>query len=162
MFLIKLVDSVLIILVCSYIGINKSRYFTFRVNNLRNLKSSFNMFKTKLMFTYEPIQEVFHDISKTIYADKDNIFKSYIENLKNDNYEDSWNLSVAENSYGFTKEDIGIINGFGNLLGKTDLNGQLNEVELAEQFLDKQIIDAEEERKKNNKLYKSLGIIIFI
>lgn len=162
MFFIKFIDSVLIITVCAYIGINKAKSFSLRVSKLRNLKSSFNMFKTKLEFTYDPIKEIFSEISKLIYDEKDNIFKSYIYNLDNDNYEDAWTLAVAENSFGFSKEDIQIITGFGKLLGKTDLKGQMNEVELADEFLDKQIFDAEEERKKNDKLYKSLGIIVGI
>lgn len=162
MFFIKFVDIVLIVFVSAYIGINKANIFTLRVNKLRNLKSSFNIFKTKLEFTYEPIQDIFLQISKLVYENKNNIFKSYVSNIENDNYEDAWNLALAENSFGFTKEDIEIINEFGNLLGKTDLNGQINEIELAKEFLDKQIVDAEENRKKNDKLYKSLGIIIGI
>jgi len=39
------------------------------------------------------------------------------------------------------------------------LNGQLSEIELMEKFIDKQIEIAEEAQKKNEKLYKSLGII---
>lgn len=37
--------------------------------------------------------------------------------------------------------------------------GQLSEIELISKFIDEQIIKAEEEQKKNEKLYKSLGII---
>ena len=162
MFFIKFIDIVLIIIVCAYIGINKAKTFSLRVNKLRNLKSSFNIFKTKLEFTYEPIKEIFDSISHLIYDEKNNIFKSYISNLENDNYEDAWTLAVAENSYGFSKEDIDIVTSFGKLLGKTDLKGQMNEIELADEFLDKQIIEAEEIRKKNDKLYKSLGVIIGI
>ncbi len=38
-------------------------------------------------------------------------------------------------------------------------NGQLSEIELIERFIDEQIQNAEEEQKKNEKLYKSLGVI---
>lgn len=162
MFYIKFFDIILIIVISAYIGISKARTFSIRVLKLRNLKSSFNMFKSKLEFTYEPIKCIFEEISKIVYSDDNNIFKSYIENMKNGNFENAWNLAVAENSYSLTSEDIKIISGFGNLLGKTDLKGQLNEIELANEFLDKQILDAEESRKKNDKLYKSLGVIIGI
>ena len=162
MFYIKVFDIVLIIIVCSYIGINKAKRFSIRVTKLRDLKSGFNIFKTKLEFTYEPIKEIFSEISKIVYSENNNIFKSYVSNLENDNFEDAWNLAVAENSLEYTKEDIEIINGFGKLLGKTDIKGQINEIEIADKFLDKQILEAEEIRKKNDKLYKSLGIIIGI
>lgn len=162
MYIIKFLNCILIIGVCTYIGINKANYFDLRVTKLRNLKSGFNIFKTKLEFSYEPIKESFLEISKLVYKEKNNIFKSYVTNLEKDNYEDAWELSVAENSYGFSKDDIVLINGFGKLLGKTDLKGQLNEIDLADEFLNKQIFDAEENKKKNDKLYKSLGIILGI
>ena len=43
--------------------------------------------------------------------------------------------------------------------GKTDLQGQLNEINLHISFLDKQIVLAEEECKKNEKMYRTLGTI---
>lgn len=158
MIYIKFLNIVLIVLVSAYIGINKAKIYSIRVWKLKDLKHGFNIFKTKLEFTYEPVSEIFKEISELVYSDKDNIFKSYVDNMKED-FENSWNLAVAENSFSLTKEDIQVISSFGNLLGKTDLNGQLNEVELANNFLDKQILDAEESRKKNDKLYKSLGVI---
>lgn len=162
MLYLKILNMISIICICSYIGIDKSKTFSTRVFKLRNLKNSFNIFKTKLEFTYEPIKEIFTEISEIVYKNKNNIFKSYVENMKNGNFEDAWTLAVAENSFSLSKDDIKIISSFGNLLGKTDLKGQINEIELANNFLDKQIIEAEEIRKKNDKLYKSLGIIIGI
>ena len=46
------------------------------------------------------------------------------------------------------------------MLGKTDLEGQVTQINLTCEFLDKQIEKAEEERKKNEKLYKTLGTVI--
>lgn len=162
MLYLKILNMISIILICSYIGIDKAKTFSIRVFKLRNLKNSFNIFKTKLEFTYEPIKEIFTEISEIVYKNKNNIFKSYVENMRNGKFEKAWNLAVVENSFSLSKEDIKIISNFGNLLGKTDLKGQITEIELANNFLDKQIIEAEEIRKKNDKLYKSLGIIIGI
>lgn len=162
MLYLKILNMISIIFICSYIGIDKAKTFSTRVFKLRNLKNSFNIFKTKLEFTYEPIKEIFTEISEIVYKNKSNMFKSYIENMKKGEFEEAWNLAVAENSFSLSKDDIKIISNFGNLLGKTDLKGQINEIELANSFLDKQIVEAEEIRKKNDKLYKSLGIIIGI
>ena len=38
-------------------------------------------------------------------------------------------------------------------------NGQISEIELISKFIEGQIELAEEEQRKNTKLYKSLGII---
>ena len=40
------------------------------------------------------------------------------------------------------------------------LIGQLSEIGLVENFISDQIAIAEEEQRKNEKLYKSLGIIV--
>lgn len=46
-----------------------------------------------------------------------------------------------------------------NYCGKTDKKGQISEIEIAISFIEKQIEKAEDEKNKNSKLYKSLGII---
>ena len=57
------------------------------------------------------------------------------------------------------KEDIDIIRNLGRLLGKTDIEGQISEIKLVNNFLDIQIKDAEEEKNKNEKMYRTLGIV---
>ena len=44
--------------------------------------------------------------------------------------------------------------------GQTDVEGQVSQIEVTKSFIDMQIDKAEEERKKNEKLYKTLGIIV--
>ena len=46
------------------------------------------------------------------------------------------------------------------MLGKTDVEGQMNEIKQVEILLSKQIEEAELEEKKNSKMYKSLGTIV--
>ena len=59
-----------------------------------------------------------------------------------------------------TNEDKIVLNNLGKMLGKTDLNGQLNQIEMTEDFLNEQIIKAEKEMNKNEKLYKTLGMLL--
>ena len=44
------------------------------------------------------------------------------------------------------------------MLGKTDKNGQISEIDLCTELIDKQIKDAEKILLKNEKLYKTLGV----
>ena len=46
------------------------------------------------------------------------------------------------------------------LLGMTDVEGQISQIDITENFLNNQIQNAEMERQKNEKLYKKLGITI--
>lgn len=52
-----------------------------------------------------------------------------------------------------------MIKTIGKLLGKTDIEGQLSEISLGLDLIGKQIKDAEYERNKNSKLYKTMGVI---
>ena len=58
------------------------------------------------------------------------------------------------------KADIDIIKGLGRMLGKTDLSGQISEIKLVNNFIDAQIEDAKQEKDKNYKMYKTLGIVV--
>ena len=99
--------------------------------------------------TSDDIVNNFFDISRLIYEDEENIFKNFIEN-------NDWNLSV-DNYNSFTNEDKEVAKGLGKMLGKLDKSGQLNEINLVDNFLDKQIENALEIKQKNGKLYKVLG-----
>lgn len=46
--------------------------------------------------------------------------------------------------------------------GKTDVEGQVAQIETTKSFIDVQINKAEEERNKNEKMYKTLGTVIGI
>ena len=46
------------------------------------------------------------------------------------------------------------------MLGKSDLDGQISQIDITLNFLDKQIEEAEIEKSKNERLYKKLGTIM--
>ena len=48
--------------------------------------------------------------------------------------------------------------GFGEKLGKTDLEGQLSHIELYRALFQKQIKEAEDDAQKKSRLYRTLGI----
>ena len=64
MLIIKMIIYSSIFLTCSIIGILKSRKYVYRVNELREFKNALNIFKSKVNFTYEPIPEIFDQISE--------------------------------------------------------------------------------------------------
>ena len=72
----------------------------------------------------------------------------------------AWEEALEESNTNMTKEDIEVLKNLSNLLGKVDIEGQVNEVELVENFLDTQIELAQEEKQRYVKMYKTLGITI--
>lgn len=147
----------IIITISSYLGILKAKTYENRVKELNKFQNALLMFKSKIEFTYEPIKSIFEEISKVIYKNEENIFlnSSYAEkSLTN-----TWNDSIYKLKNDFNDEDKEIIRMFGKLLGKTDIVGQVNEIELTMKLIEKQIEKAEDEKKRNSKLYKTMGVI---
>ena len=80
--------------------------------------------------------------------------------MENESAGVAWEKAVDESNNNFTKEDKDIIKGLAKMLGKTDIDGQVSEIRLTNKFLEVQIKDAENEKNKNEKLYKTLGATV--
>lgn len=152
----------LIFIITAMIGNIFSKKYRNRVNELKSFKEAFNILESKIRFTYEPIGDIFEEISILFESNKiSSIFLDAKKYMKTLDFKSSWDKSIDNNRkcFDLTNEDISTIKKLGNMLGKTDIQGQLNEIKLNMNFLDIQIAYAEEERKKNEKMYKTLGTI---
>lgn len=149
-----------IFLTCSVIGIVKSQKYIYRVNELKEFKNALNMFKTKIKFTYEPIPEIFDQISKTINSDIGAIFRIASYNMKYCTAGDAWIKAVDSDILNISFEDKNILKDLSKLLGATDIQGQISQIEVTSNFLDEQIKKAEKEKEKNEGMYRKLGMII--
>lgn len=158
--IIKYITLILILSSTTYIGILISKKYLNRVKDLKEMKNALNMFSTKIKFTYEPIPQTFKEISQRTKPNISSIFKNVCEKMNTENAGKAWEEALEESNTNMTKEDIAVLKNLSNLLGKVDVEGQVNEVELVENFLDTQIEIAEEEKQKYVKMYKTLGITI--
>ncbi len=159
MFLVKGIIYILIFSSSTYIGILISKQYSNRVNELKDLKLALNILKTKIRFTNEPLYNIFDEIANTSNGNISNLFNNVCKKLKNNSASDAWEETLDTVPLSIKREDRQVIKSMGRMLGKTDINGQLSEIELTENFLETQIIDAENEKNKNEKLYRTLGMI---
>lgn len=161
MIFLKYIFLILIFIGCTSIGYYYAMKFKKRVIELKELKSSLNIMKSKIQFTYKPLGEIFEELSKIAKICISDMFREASLNVKTLNAKDAWNLAVEDtkNLSSFNIEDINLIKSVGNMLGKTDIKGQVSNLEVSIDFIDTQIQKAEEECKKSEKMYKSLGSI---
>ena len=153
MFWIKLLILNLILITSTIIGITFSKKYAYRVKELQEMKNALNIFMTKIKFTYEPIPSTFMYISEKVEGNVCKIFKNAVEEMESKSAGDAWNSSLDTTVTNMKEDDLG------RLLGKTDIEGQLNEIKLVNNFLDTQIRTAEDEKNKNEKMYRTLGIV---
>ncbi len=157
---IKIVIYTFIFLSCSLIGILISKKYTNRVNELKEFKNALNIFKTKIRYTYEPIPDIFMQISENVNSNIGNVFSQAANKMNVLAAGEAWNIALKMEELSINQEDRNVLENLSKLLGKTDLQGQLNQIEMTEDFLNEQIRKAEQEKNKNEKMYRTLGAII--
>lgn len=142
------------------IGFIIAKKYSNRVKELKDMKNALNIFETKIRFTYESVPEIFAYISGQMDKTVSNIFQTSCEKMKEKPAGQAWMESIDEVDSNMNLEDKTILKSLGKLLGKTDAEGQISEIQLVNSFLDGQIDIAESERTKNEKMYKTLGGVI--
>ena len=82
------------------------------------------------------------------------------QDMKYNSAGEAWEQAVKTSETNLTKEDINVLLMLSKMLGQTDVEGQISQIEVTETFLEKQIAEAVEEKNKNEKLYRKLGTTI--
>lgn len=159
--MIKYLSLIMILISAIYIGNLMSKKYINRVKELIQLKLALNVLKSKIKFTQIPLKDIFEQILKS--TEQENIKKFWnnvIKELdKNFEIEMAWQNAVNNTETNLNKEDQNILLDMGKMLGKTDVDGQVSNLEIASTFIDTQIQKAEVGRQKNSKLYKTLGVV---
>ena len=159
MIFIKYILIFFVFLAFTYIGNTYSKKYVNRVQKIQNL---LNIFKSKIKFTGLTIQEIFNQIyddNKDVVGD---IFKRASLNMENMSAKDGWKKAIEESQdkLSLNKEDFTAIETLGKMLGNTDVEGQVSQIELTEKLIEDQIENAKIEKQKNTKLYKTLGVTV--
>lgn len=162
--IIKWTSLISIFLLATWLGNRIAYKYKNRVKQLQELKIILNTIETKIKFTQQPLTEIFKEIvhhknSKNSKNGINIIFKEASEKIDMECFKKVWSESIykAKEKLDLTQEDIDIIESMGKTLGTTDIEGQIKEIEIIKDFIENQIEKAEEERKKNEKMYKMLG-----
>lgn len=162
MYIIKIILLTGIFGTSTIIGILISKKYSNRVKILKDIKNALNIFEVKINFSLDTIPEIFNEISQKIKSQAGNIFADTVANISNFNMlaGEAWEKAVEKNCNELKKEDINCIKKLGKLLGSTDVEGQISQIKLVNNFIDTQIEEAEFEKNKNAKMYQKLGPII--
>lgn len=159
MLIFRLFIIAMIIVTSSIIGILFSKKYANREKEIKELKNALNIFSTKIKFTYEPIPNVFMEISNKINGNIGKLFARAASRMQETSAGEAWKQALLESKNNLNSEDILVVQNLARLLGQTDLEGQLSEIEVVNNFLTLQLQNASEERRKNEKMYKTLGLV---
>lgn len=160
MIVVKYIMIFFVFAICFAIGNLISKNYTLRLRELKEIKNALNILESKIKFTYEPLPEIFAEISNMTSENISQIFKKSSIYMCEMNAEKAWTRSIENSNINLTKEDKENIKSFGKMLGKTDKEGQISQLELTQSFVEIQIEKAKNEEEKNAKMYKTLGTIV--
>lgn len=158
--MIKYFILFLILVASSMIGKFLSKKYVYRLEELEEMQNALNILKTKIKFTYEPIPEIFDEISGNVNRNVGNIFRKAKEKMSQNSANIAWEEAIEETSTNLKEDDKHTLKMLSKLLGQTDVEGQTSQIEITEKFLEAQIKEATEEKQKNEKLYTRLGTIM--
>lgn len=154
----------ILILSCSTsIGFLLSKKYSDRLNELVTIDKLMQIMKNKIKFTRKPLIDILREISNIKENDYiSELFLDISKNLEKKTVIDAWNESIEEKKtyLNLNSEDINLIKSLSSILGKTDIDGQMSGINQFSTLLKVQIMEAEREKNKNAKMYKSLGTIV--
>ena len=142
-----------------YWGNSKANQYVNRVKELVSIKSALNIFENKIKFTQSPLEEIFKNIAENCSEGNiKNIFQ-VLAIKPNTNIHKSWENIINNAETNLNGEDKKILIDMGKILGTTDVDGQVSNIRITSSFIDRQIEKAEQEKEKNVKMFRTLGIV---
>lgn len=160
MYILKIIILIAIFILSNLIGRIIAGKYRYRFKELQEMKTALSMFKTKIKFTYEPIPEIFEEISNNVNSNISNIFSNAKNKMEDENAGQAWEEAVENSKNYLNIEDKNVIKIMSKMLGQSDVDGQISQIEVTEEFLEKQIKDAEFQKNKNEKMFQKLGTIL--
>lgn len=160
--IIKSFLAVCIVLCSLKIGILISKKYKYRLEELDELKNELKIIENKIKYTYQPLEEIFYEMMEISSFQIKSLYKYVANNIKEMGAESAWKDAVLNADLNLNNEDKNVLKQFGTLLGKTNKEGQLNQIVFTSELLERQIDKAVKERNKNEKMYQKLGLIFGI
>lgn len=163
--LIKGIGGLIIIVSSGLMGMLLSNKYSMRPKIIRKLRFSLQMLETEIIYGSTPLPYAFYNIGAKSERPWGAFFIEVSDNIlkrKYYNMEDAWNNSIEKhlsNSF-LNKLDIELIKNFGKIVGKSDTEDQKKHFKLIYAQLEHHEEMAEEERRKNERMYRSLGFLL--
>ena len=161
--MLKLLGSVMVISAAALIGYVYSKTYTDRVKQIREMQYALNMLETEIIYNYTPLHmallsagEKSTGAIKELFSKMSDILNNKKINSVLDAFDEAYKLTKT-NLY-FEKEETEIIKSFIQSLGTSDMEGQKKNFNITVKKLEAFEKKADEERKKNERLFQYLGV----
>lgn len=161
---IKLLGSLFIIISSWLIGIEYSKKYSERLNNLKYLQNCIQMLETEIVYSCNQLPNALESIYKKgnikVSFLFNNIREYLIENKDKSLFETfKYSVEESKDKLYLENDDVEIILSLGRVLGTSDIVDQQKHFKTTIMNLEINQEDAKEKKIKNEKMYKSLGVL---
>jgi stage III sporulation protein AB len=161
--MLKIIGSLIVISAATITGFSYARVFSERVKQLRDIQYALRALEAEIVYTETPLSAAFNNvglkcskpISKLFLCISEVLNKKQVKSVL-DAFNEA-NLDSKDELY-LNKEEIEVMSSFMNSLGNTDIEGQKKNFNITIKKLELFEAKAEENKSKNEKLYKYLGV----
>lgn len=156
----KVFGFVLSILPILILGFYLSYESSYRIKDLRELKKVLTLMKNEIVFLKTPLRELIEHMKYK--SNLSHLFHQFLNELNksNENIYDMWERAVhsTRGKYYFKREDEDMLLSLGKALGKST-DTEISTIENIMEYIDMKILELNEEKSKDLKLYKSLSVL---
>lgn len=162
--MIKILGCIVIVLSCSGLGYMAGSRLNMRVRELKLLKVSLQMLETEISYSNTPLPTALDIVAHKSSHPVECIFRSAAYMMKERKFSSAGQVFQAalhecRDKLSMTNEDMEILKSFGYTLGSSDTLNQIKNFNMVIKQIEAQETKAEESRRKNEKMYKSLGFL---
>lgn len=160
----KWLGAMMLISTTTWLGFDLSKKFKDRTTQLRTLMQSLQILEAEMSYSYASLQQIFKNISRKVDTPIQTFYERLADRL-NDVVSDFiiiWNeeLTFFMKRSALKPSDQEILAQFGRNLGQHTLTQQQKHIQLTIQYLQLQLEEAEEQKKRYESMTKSIGVLI--
>lgn len=161
---IKMLGAILVVTATSWAGFEAAQRFQRRPRQLRELQSCLQMLETEINYGLTPLPTALEKIAASIKGPVGDFCCAVKEELlahQGISMRDAWNKGVdlLGKHCAITECDQNILRNFGHTLGLSDRHDQIKHLKLAMSQLSAAETNAWEEKRKNERMFRALGIL---
>lgn len=161
---LQLVGALIVMLSCTIAGICFGKKINYRIEELEQMQSAMTMLQNQIHFLAIPLPEAMEEIGLKYDNIIGNLFlktAKEMEKREEEKGEEIWKkvvLNWKEKTY-LEKQDIDAILCFGCSMGYLDITQQKASISLLLQYIEMTLVQLQEKKKQQQKLYPSMGIL---
>lgn len=156
--MLKIAGMIAIVISTSLFGISKADKLKRRRNELNLISHMLEDFIILIRFKALPLFEIVKQLkSNKLYKDSE-LFSNIDCSLEKPFYK-AWEESIDNMHTYLNSNDLRLLKSFGSTLGRSDIEGELSNIEIYKSDFLKLEKSASEECEKKSQLYRSLGVL---